>query len=53
MRALSTVLDMLLIALDRNIGYVVGLLYGFTSKPSIVHWNSIERVMRYFKKVDP
>ncbi|KAL0561265.1 hypothetical protein IC582_001687 [Cucumis melo] len=33
-----------------NIGYAVGLLYRFTSRPSLEHWNAINRVMRYLQK---
>ena len=33
-----------------DIAYVVGLLCRFTSRPSIEHWNAIERVMRYLKR---
>ncbi|KAA0048785.1 Retrovirus-related Pol polyprotein from transposon TNT 1-94 [Cucumis melo var. makuwa] len=33
-----------------DIAYVVGLLCRFTSRPSLEHWNAIERVMRYLKK---
>ena len=31
--------------------YAVGLLCRFTSKSSLEHWNAIERVMRYLKKI--
>ncbi|KAL0554630.1 hypothetical protein IC582_008556 [Cucumis melo] len=34
----------------QDIAYVVGLLCRFTSRPSLEHWNAIERVMRYLKK---
>ena len=30
--------------------YVVGLLCRFTSRPSMEHWHTIERVMRYLKR---
>ncbi|KAL0551643.1 hypothetical protein IC582_010732 [Cucumis melo] len=33
-----------------DIAYAVGLLCRFTSKPSLEHWNAIERIIRYFKK---
>ncbi|KAA0060459.1 hypothetical protein IC582_014232 [Cucumis melo] len=33
-----------------SIAYAVGLLCRFTSRPSLEHWNAIERVMRYLKK---
>ena len=33
-----------------DIAYVVGLLCRFTSRPSIEHWQAIERVMRYLKR---
>ncbi|KAA0055650.1 hypothetical protein E5676_scaffold16G00150 [Cucumis melo var. makuwa] len=33
-----------------DIAYAVGLLCRFTSRPSLKHWNAIERVMRYLKK---
>ncbi|KAL0558516.1 hypothetical protein IC582_003090 [Cucumis melo] len=33
-----------------DIAYVVGLLCRFTSRPSLEHWNAMERVMRYLKK---
>lgn len=33
-----------------DIGYAVGLLCKFTSRPSMEHWQAIERVMRYLKK---
>ncbi|TYK30291.1 pentatricopeptide repeat-containing protein [Cucumis melo var. makuwa] len=33
-----------------DIAYAVGLLCRFTSRPSLEHWNAIERVMRYLKK---
>ncbi|KAA0042383.1 pentatricopeptide repeat-containing protein [Cucumis melo var. makuwa] len=33
-----------------DIAYVVGLLCRFTSRPSLEHWNAIERIMRYLKK---
>ncbi|XP_038887226.1 uncharacterized protein LOC120077416 [Benincasa hispida] len=33
-----------------DIAYAVGLLWRFTSIPSIENWNAIERVMRYLKK---
>ncbi|KAL4029983.1 hypothetical protein IC575_008211 [Cucumis melo] len=34
----------------QNIAYTIGLLCRFTSRPSLEHWNAIERVMRYLKK---
>ncbi|KAL0533786.1 hypothetical protein IC582_028057 [Cucumis melo] len=34
-----------------DIAYAVGLLCRFTSRPSLEHWNAIERVMRYLKKI--
>ena len=33
-----------------DIAYVVGLLCRFTSRPSVEHWQAIERVMRYLKR---
>ncbi|KAA0064304.1 Retrovirus-related Pol polyprotein from transposon TNT 1-94 [Cucumis melo var. makuwa] len=33
-----------------DIAYVIGLLCRFTSRPSLEHWNAIERVMKYLKK---
>ena len=33
-----------------DIACVVGLLCGFTSRSSLEHWNTIERVIRYLKK---
>ncbi|KAA0036533.1 retrotransposon protein, putative, Ty1-copia subclass [Cucumis melo var. makuwa] len=33
-----------------DIAYAVGLLYRFTSRPSLEHWNAINRVMRYLQK---
>ncbi|KAA0058198.1 pentatricopeptide repeat-containing protein [Cucumis melo var. makuwa] len=33
-----------------DIVYAVGLLCRITSRPSLEHWNAIERVMRYLKK---
>ena len=33
-----------------DIAYVVGLLCGFTSRPSNEHWQAIERVIRYLKR---
>ena len=34
-----------------DIAYTIGLLCTFTSRPSLEHWNAIERVMRYLKKI--
>ena len=34
-----------------DIAYVVGLLCRFTSRPGLEHWNIIERIMRYLKKI--
>ena len=33
-----------------DITYVLGLLCKFMSRPSLEHWNAIERIMRYLKK---
>ncbi|KAA0055474.1 Retrovirus-related Pol polyprotein from transposon TNT 1-94 [Cucumis melo var. makuwa] len=34
-----------------EIAYAVGLLCRFNSRPSLEHWNAIERIMRYLKKI--
>ncbi|KAA0047551.1 hypothetical protein E5676_scaffold909G00030 [Cucumis melo var. makuwa] len=49
----ASIIDSLRYAADYtrlDIAYVVGLLCRFTSRPSLEHWNAIERVMRYLKK---
>ncbi|KAA0046167.1 Retrovirus-related Pol polyprotein from transposon TNT 1-94 [Cucumis melo var. makuwa] len=33
-----------------DIAYTVGLLCRFISRPSLEHWNEIEKIMRYLKK---
>ena len=38
------------VSIRPDIAYVIGLLCRFTSRPSLEHWNALERVMKYFKQ---